>query len=54
MDDRRIQQHEQAVSYWRKVERQGQQDEAQAQQHIRAERQEEDAERVTRQQGQRP
>jgi hypothetical protein len=53
MDDRRIQQHEQAVSYWRNVERQGQQVEAQAQQHIRAERREEDAERVIRRRGQR-
>ena len=53
MDDRRIQQHKQAVNYWRNVERRGQQDEAQAQQHIRAERQEEDAERVIRRQGQR-
>ena len=53
MDDRRIQQHEQAINYWRNVERQGQQEEVQAQQHIRAERQEEDAERVSRQRGQR-
>jgi hypothetical protein len=53
MDDRRILQHEQAISYWRNVERQGQQAEVQAQQHIRAERQEDDAERASRRQGQR-
>jgi hypothetical protein len=53
MDDRRIQQHEQAIDYWRNVERRGQLDEAQAQQHIRAERQEEDAQRVVGRKSQR-
>jgi hypothetical protein len=53
MDDRRAQLHEQAVNYWRSVEQQGRQDQAEAQQHIRAERQEEDAERRIRHQGQR-
>lgn len=54
MDDnnRRTQQHEQAVNYWRTVERQGRQDQAEAQQHIRVERQEEDAERRTKRHGQ--
>ena len=50
MDDRWIQQHEQAVNYWRNIERQGRQDQAEAQQHIRTERQEEDAEKETRRQ----
>ena len=53
MDDRRIQQHEQAVTYWRTVERQGREDQAEAQQHIKAERQEEYAERDMRRQGRR-
>ena len=52
-DNRRTQQHEQAVNYWRTVERQGRQDQAEAQQHIRAERQEEGAERETKRQGRR-
>ena len=51
MDERRTQQHEQAVNYWRSVEEQGRQDRAEAQKHIRTERQEEDAERHTRRQG---
>ena len=51
MDDRCVQQHEQAVDDWRKVERQGRQDQSEAQQHIRSERQEEDVERETRRQG---
>ena len=51
MDDRRIQQHEQAVNYWRSVERQGRGDQAEAERHIRSERQEENAERDTRRQG---
>ena len=53
MDDRRIQQHEQAVNYWRKVEQQGRQDQAEAQQNISTERQEENAERDARRQGRR-
>jgi hypothetical protein len=53
MDERRVQQHEQAISYWRNVARQGQQEEVQAQQHIRAERQEEDAETARGRQGHR-
>ena len=53
MDDRRMQQHEQAVNYWRRVERQGRQDQAEALQHIQAERQEENADRHTRRQGKR-
>ena len=35
MDDKHAQQHEQAVNYWRSVEQQGRQDQAEAQQHIR-------------------
>jgi hypothetical protein len=53
MIDRRIQQHEQAVNYWRNVERLGRDDQAEAQQRIRTERQEENAERDTRWQGRR-
>jgi hypothetical protein len=52
MDDRRIQRHEQAVNYWRNVEQQGREDQAEAQQHIRTERQDEEAERGTKRQGQ--
>ena len=51
MDDKRVQLHEQAVNYWRSVEQQGRQDQAEAQRHIRTERQEEDAERHVRRQG---
>ena len=53
MDDRHIQQHEQAVNYWRSVEQQGRRDQAEAQQHIRTEHQEENAERDPRRQGRR-
>ena len=53
MDDTRNEQHEQAMNYWRTVERQGRQDQADAQQQIRAERQEEEAEGRTRRQGRR-
>ena len=53
MDDRRIQQHEQAVNHWRSVERQGRDDQAEAERHIKTERQEENAERDTRRQGRR-
>jgi len=54
MDDKRTQQHEQAVNYWRSVEQQGRRDQAEAEQHIRTERQEEGAEKPARRQGQRP
>jgi hypothetical protein len=47
MDDKRAQQHEQAVNYWRSVEQQGRQDQAEAHRHIRTERQEEEAEQQT-------
>jgi hypothetical protein len=53
MDDRRIQQHEQAVTYWRTVERQGRDDQAEAHGQIRTERQEENVERDTKHQGRR-
>jgi hypothetical protein len=53
MDDRRAQQHEMAVNYWRSVEQQGRLEQAEAQRHIRSERQEEEAERQARRQGQR-
>jgi hypothetical protein len=53
MDDKHTQQHEQAVNYWRSVEQQGRQDQAEAQQHIRTERREEETERQLRRQGQR-
>ena len=53
MDERRVQQHEQAVTYWRTVERQGREDQAEAQEQIRTERQEKNAERDARRQGRR-
>ena len=53
MDERRVQQHEQAVTYWRRVERQGRQDQTEAQEQIRTERQEDNAERDTKHQGRR-
>jgi hypothetical protein len=47
MDDKRAQQHEQAVNYWRSVEQQGRQDQAEAHRHIRTEREKEEAEQKT-------
>jgi hypothetical protein len=53
MDDKRAEQHEQAVAYWRSVEQRDRQDQAEAQQHDRTVRWEEDAERQARRQGRR-